>query len=269
MIRKYSAPRHLTAGCTRSAPAVRESACTLPSSVGSAFRSHVSHEGWWLLVGTHRPDSVSVHWSPECRLGYIIIRLDPAVRPCAVLPMGQQQLPLLPFHELAARHHGLIESIAEAYTAAACVCLDRHHHPPANIAIRSENSLTRARLDWQPADERTRGALNNQIDTTEGGAYACVIAALELCERLYAVRRAETGTGADYYVAPAGKGLDDLEDCFRLEISGTDRGNLAAVQRLLHRKVSQAKAGNSNLPALAGVIGFEVLSVLIEYVNHT
>jgi hypothetical protein len=130
------------------------------------------------------------------------------------------------------------------------------------------STQTKAILKWQPADERTRGALNNEIDTTEAGAYACVIAAVELSEGMFAVRRAETGTGADYYVAPAGKGLEDLEDCWRLEISGTDKGNAAAVKRLLQRKVLQAKVGNSNLPALAGVIGFELLSILIEYVER-
>jgi hypothetical protein len=181
--------------------------------------------------------------------------------------MEESALPLLPLENLASRHYGLIEPIANAYLAAARVCLDRHHRSPVHICITKANTDKKAALQWVPADERTRGALNNAIDTTEAGAYACIIAAVELSEGMFTVRRAETGTGADYYVAPAGKGLDDLEDCWRLEISGTDKGNATAVQRLLQRKVLQARIGNSNLPALAGVIGFEVLSILIEYVN--
>jgi hypothetical protein len=174
----------------------------------------------------------------------------------------------LPLHDLSARHHGLIKSIAGAYLDAARVCLDRHHQSPAHVRITTAAAETRAVIEWERADDRTRGALNNEIDTTEDGAYGCVIAAVELAEGMYAVRRAETGTGADYYVAPAGKGTEDLEDCWRLEISGTDRGNSASVERLLQRKVQQTRDGNSNLPAIAGVIGFEVLRILIEYVSE-
>jgi hypothetical protein len=174
----------------------------------------------------------------------------------------------LPLYDLSARHYGLIESIAGAYVDAARVCLDRHHESPAHIRIRTATAEQSAFVKWERADDRTRSSLNNEIDTTEAGAYACVIAAVELAEGLYAVRRAETGTGADYYVAPSGKGMEDLEDCWRLEVSGTDKGNNAAVERLLQRKVQQTRDGNSNLPALAGVIGFEVLRILIEYVNE-
>ena len=186
----------------------------------------------------------------------IIVRLHP-----------MEELPVLPLAQMANRHYGLIEPIAESYVAAARVCLDRHHQSPILIGIQNLTAEIRAKVQWDKADDRTRGALNNEIDTTEAGAYACIIAAVELSEGLFAVRRAETSTGADYYVAPAGKGLDDLEDCLRLEVSGTDRGNKTAVQRLLQRKVQQAREGNSNLPALAGVIGFEVLTILIEHVR--
>jgi hypothetical protein len=178
-----------------------------------------------------------------------------------------EELPLLPLAEMADRHYGLIAPIADGYVAAARVCLDRHHSSPVPVDIRNSTSVLQARIEWDKADDRTRGALNNEIDTTEAAAYACIIAAVELSEGLFAVRRAETSTGADYYVAPVGKGLEDLEDCFRLEVSGTDRGNRKAVQRLLQRKVNQARQGNSNLPALAGVIGFEVLTILIEHVK--
>jgi hypothetical protein len=185
------------------------------------------------------------------------------------MKMDQPSLPLLPVKGLAARHYGLIPCIAEGYEAAARVCLDRHHNSPVQVGINTESAEKAAKVEWERADERTCAALNNEIDTTEAGAYACVIAAVELSEGLYAVGRAETNTGADYYVAPPGKKtpVEDFEDCWRLEVSGTDRGNTAALSRLLRRKVQQTKDGNSNLPALAGVIGFEILSVLIQYVN--
>lgn len=175
---------------------------------------------------------------------------------------------VLPLYDLSARHYGLTKSIAVTYEAAACVCLDRHHMSPVSVTIRAAEVESSAMIVWEKADDRTRGALANRIDTTEMGAYGCIIAAVELTEGIYTVRRAETATGADYYVAPSGMGINDLEGCWRLEVSGTDRGNNAAVERLLRSKMNQTKEGNSNLPALAGVIGFEVLRILIEYVDE-
>ena len=182
--------------------------------------------------------------------------------------MDDTSLPLMPLHGLADRHYGLIPSIAGSFIDAARVCLDRHHTPPAQITITKESDEKTALVKWEPTDERTRGALANKDDATRDGAYGCIIAAVELSEGLYAVKRAETHTGADYYVAPAGKRIEDLEDCWRLEVSGTDKGTHSVVARRLREKVQQTKEGASNLPAIAGVIGFEVLSVLFEYVTE-
>ena len=181
--------------------------------------------------------------------------------------MSMEDAPL-PLHDLSARHYGLIEPIAGNCEAAARVCLDRHHSSPVHINIRAKAVERSATITWEKADDRTRGALNNRIDTTEMGAYGCVIAAVELTQGIYTVRRAETETGADYYVAPPGMGIEDLEGCFRLEVSGISKGSDKAVEHLLFSKMEQTKRGNSNLPAIAGVIGFEVLRILIEYVDE-
>ena len=77
------------------------------------------------------------------------------------------------------------------------------------------------------------------------------------------MRRAETRTGADYYVAPHGASADDLEDCLRLEVSGVDRGPESVVRKRLNDKLRQAAAGNSNLPALAGVVGFKARLIAV------
>lgn len=91
-----------------------------------------------------------------------------------------------------------------------------------------------------------------------------MIAAVEAGRQLYAVRRAETGTGADYYIGPMDADLDDdLENCFRLEVSGVDRGGEKEVRILLSEKVTQARKGKSSLPAIAGVVGFDANRVLI------
>jgi hypothetical protein len=181
--------------------------------------------------------------------------------------MDENTLPLIPIDDLADRHYGLTKNLAGTYNEAARVCLDRHHKPPARVTITKIFDQKTAIVRWEPTDDRTRGAWANRDDAKRDGAYGCIIASLELSEGLYAVHRAETKTGADYYVAPADKIIEDLEDWWRLEVSGLDKGNKSAVARRLREKVQQTKEGASNLPAIAGVIGFEILSVLIEYVK--
>lgn len=176
--------------------------------------------------------------------------------------------PTLPLENMSDRHPGLTPEIAACYHQAARVCLDRHHVAPTDFGLRQENEELVTQLNWEPADGRCRAAWANEIDTTEAGAYACSLAATELMRGLVAVRRAETGTGADYYVGAANRATDDLEDCYRLEVSGTDRGSTATVNRVLHQKVKQALAGNSNLPALAAVVGFRAQLILIQTVEE-
>ena len=77
-------------------------------------------------------------------------------------------------------------------------------------------------MAWEPPDERCRGAWANQDDATRDGAYACALAATELVLGLYAIHRAQTRTGADYYVAPLNHASEDLEGWYRLEVSGTN-----------------------------------------------
>ena len=165
--------------------------------------------------------------------------------------------PLLPIHDMAQRHTGLTKAVADSYSEAACVCLARHHRPPTDFDLDRSGTRTGATAVWQPPDARTRGAWANETDATEAGAYACVLAAVELTDGLVAVRRAETRTGVDYYVAPHDASADDLEDCLRLEVSGVDRGLEQVVRQRLSDKLRQAAAGNSNLPALVGVVGFK------------
>ena len=80
---------------------------------------------------------------------------------------------------------------------------------------------------------------------------------------MVAVRRAETKTGADYYIALQGGPMQDLEDCLRLEVSGVDAGPESTVNRRLKDKLAQAAAGSSNLPAMAGVVGFKAKLIML------
>ncbi len=169
----------------------------------------------------------------------------------------------LPIHNMAERHEGLTKAVAANYTEAACVCLDRHHVSPVEFEI-DDGAKTIATTEWPKPDERTKRAWANEIDATEAGAYACALAAVELTQGLVAVGRAETLTGADYYIGEPGKIFEDFEDCTRLEMSGMDRGDPKAVKQRLSQKVAQAERGKSNLPAMASVVCFNQRTILIS-----
>jgi len=79
---------------------------------------------------------------------------------------------------------------------------------------------------------------------------------------LVAVSRAETRTGADYYLGARDAVLEDLEASIRLEVSGTDEGGQSAINSRLKQKFEQANDGRSNLPAMASVVGFRALQVI-------
>jgi hypothetical protein len=168
---------------------------------------------------------------------------------------------------MAERHPGLTRPIAACYVEAALVCLDRHHISPMEFTVQNGSETVRTMVQWETTDERARSAWANDIDATEAGAYACALVALELTGGLVAIRRAETGTGADYYIGPSDQPFDDLERCLRLEVSGIDRGTAAAVARRLQPKIEQAAAGNSNLPAMAGVVGFRAQLIQLKVVE--
>ncbi len=176
-------------------------------------------------------------------------------------------IPRLPIENMHERHIGLTQVIAENYLEAARVCLDLNFSPPQEFELLNEDSEAKAIVDWEPTDERCKNAWANKDDATRDGAYACALAATELSLGMFAVRRAEKLTGADYYIAPNDWTGEDLEDCFRLEVSGTDLGNYE-VHRRLSAKINQAKAGKSNLPAIAAVVGFRVKLISIHKVEE-
>lgn len=171
-------------------------------------------------------------------------------------------------HFMEKRHRALTPSIAGMYKEAASVCLSRHHTSPVTVALSDNGAHSVAEINWVHPTSQVIDAYANKTDTTELGASGCVIAAIELLRGLFAVRRAETGTGSDYYIAPLGSGVDDLEDCLRLEISGLSDGDNKEVRRRLLQKVAQARDGNSSLPALAGVIGFSAKLLMIQDVGE-
>ena len=171
----------------------------------------------------------------------------------------------LPIDDMDQRHPGLTPPIAGSNLEAASVCLQRHHVPPERFDLRVGEKGSTVSVDWPQPNARVEKAWANETDATEAGACALVLAAVEQAEGLVAIGRAETMTGADYYVAREGSEPDDLEDCLRLEVSGVDRGSEASVKRRLSDKLAQAARGRSDLPALAGVAGFKARLIRLAH----
>jgi hypothetical protein len=178
------------------------------------------------------------------------------------MPLAQ-----LPLVDMADRHHGLTPQVAAHYYQAARVCLDRHYTSPTEFAIEDEEGTTQVEVVWAVTSDRERDAHANRDDATEAGGYLCVLAAAEVRDGLFAMRRVQVGGHADYYVAPAGTPRDDLEAFHRLEISGVDAGDRQAVARRMTAKVSQVK-GVGDFPALAGVIGFAAGVIMLRHVQE-
>jgi len=173
----------------------------------------------------------------------------------------------LMLQNLSERHPGLTPEVASFYCQAAAVCLSRHHAPPSEVAVSwGEVESVRA-VDWAVPDPRTVRAWANDIDATEMGAYGVSLAVVEAERGLVAIARAETLTGADYYVGPAGWDDSDLEGSFRLEVSGTDLGTMAIITQRLKGNVAQATRGHSDLPAIAAVVGFKERIVAVADVT--
>lgn len=170
-------------------------------------------------------------------------------------------------NNMANRHPGLTQAVADNYYEAASVCLDRHHVSPAKFIVQRDDDSKNAQVSWKDVNARTRDAWANETDATRDGAYACALAAVELVADLVAIRRAETLTGADYYVGQSGKSTNDLEGLQRLEVSGTDMGDGPAIASRLKSKVNQTVAGKSNLPALACVVGFNAARIVMQFVE--
>jgi hypothetical protein len=173
-------------------------------------------------------------------------------------------LPQLKIEGLHERHPGLTRALADSYAEAACVCWSRHHQPPLTVTLKHKNGDERRVVNFAPPDARMQRAHANEIDATETGAYGVALAAVEVVTGLVTVGRAETLTGADWYIAPNGTAIEDFENCVRLEVSGINAGGSTEISRRLSEKTAQAVRGKSNLPAMASVVGFKALEVAIS-----
>src|SRR5262249_50792556 len=104
---------------------------------------------------------------------------------------------------LSDRHLGVTSALASSYYEAACVCLDRHHISPQEVAVADNDSADVGVIAWEASDWRMRNAWAHKDDATEAGAYCLALASAEATRGLVAVARAQRRTGVDYYLGPA------------------------------------------------------------------
>lgn len=175
----------------------------------------------------------------------------------------------LRFLDLSTRHIGVSTAVGAAFAEAACVCLDRHHSSPVDFHLVDADKFNGlAQATWLTTDARAKSAWANNDDATRDGAYGIAIATIEVTRGLVAVGRAETRTGADYYLSFPGQPAEDFEKAFRLEVSGIDNCTQSLMETRLNQKVQQAVKGNSNLPAIAAVVGFSEVKVAATDVEN-
>ena len=169
----------------------------------------------------------------------------------------------LPIHDMASRHPGLTTGIASSLNEAARVCLSRHHDSPTGVDIHHGGDESTVSVDWQPPTTGEQRAFADSTRTTELGAEACALAAVELTTGLIAVERSRRGTGADYLVGDSEPDTDDAENLTRLEIAGRDSISPASLERLLDDKTRQVVEGHDDRPGFAAVVGFNPCAVRI------
>lgn len=168
----------------------------------------------------------------------------------------------------APRHPGVSAAVCESFSEAAEVCLARHHSPPqTQFDVTCVGKESVRSLRWSAPNETAQRSWGNRDDATRDGAYIVSLAVVEYELGMVALSRADTRTGADYYVAKTQSG--DLENAFRLEVSGVDEGGLADIRRRLRSKEEQAARGDSFLPAYASVVGFQEAAVLVNFVGDS
>ena len=193
----------------------------------------------------------------------LIVSRQELSRPEASAPLSD---PLPDLRDLHWRHPGVTVSLCESYAEAASVCLSRHHEPPVEIAMTKGPLVCRRELDWQPPKDRARRAWANRDEATRDGAYSLSLAGVEAEYGMVAIARADTGTGADYYVAPPGE-HEDLENAYRLEVSGIDQGGESDIRSRLQQKILQVRNGSAGGPALVAVVGFATRRIALKEVE--
>jgi hypothetical protein len=162
--------------------------------------------------------------------------------------------------QLYRRHSGITRSLSAAYEEAASVCLQTQA-PPTPFSIWCPNAMALRLLRWHVPSLRQQRAWANETDRIAAAAYGVALAAVESELGLVTVGRAQTLSGADYYVSRPDDD-DYLESAYRLEVSGTASAEVRRAQSRLQQKVRQV--AHPRDPSLACVVSFGTRRILIQ-----
>lgn len=183
---------------------------------------------------------------------------------------------VLPISDLHLRHEGVSAELAGTYYAATSVCLTRHHASPALVSYFVTGGETgEMSVEWEEPSATWVRSFANVDDTTRDAAYCVALAFVEAVRGLAAIRRAEGGSGADYYLVPLGTVVAadpdlDLEgdDVVRLEVSGINADTNSNMSTRLAKKVAQLGRGRSDVQGIAVVVGFRTPAIRSETASN-
>jgi hypothetical protein len=146
------------------------------------------------------------------------------------------------------RHPGVSPAVSDAFAEAAEVCLDRYHSPPETVVeVHWQDNLLLSTLLWSAPTVVAQRAWHNRDDATRDGAYIVSLAVIDAYLGFVAISRAETRTGADYYVARPE--AEDLENAFRVEFLALMPVTIERFGSACERKVGKRlAAGRIFLP---------------------
>ena len=157
------------------------------------------------------------------------------------------------------KHLGITKALSSTFEEAVAVCLEAIALPPTQFDLQTTDATTQRLLRWRAPTYRERRAWANATDCVEAAACGVALAAVEAALGLFAIERASTCSGADYYLAPTTG--DYLEDAIRLEVSGTASADLSRIHERMRKKLLQVQHPAD--PSLACVVSFGGRLILI------
>jgi hypothetical protein len=191
----------------------------------------------------------------------------PAVEGASVVSEREVTTQFPDFENLYERH-GLSHDSCNYMAVRARVALARHHASPKQLRVALDDESRQYTAHWRDVTVREKLSSGNTDNTTEFGAYCLALAAVEVEYGLVGIAETERKTGADYWVDAKPEADDDyLERAVRLEVSGTDGGNLDEIRRRLKSKMHQTTQGTVSGPAIAAVIGFLEATILLSDID--
>ena len=178
----------------------------------------------------------------------------------------RQELSLRNLHE---RHRALTVPLAGTYEEAASVCLQRHHTPPVDVILADNGSRSSASVNWVSL---TSGLAMLGITrpmrpgTAPMGVSSLGLRCCAACTRCGAPRPEQGPTTTSDRRDRASTTLKSVFDWKSRVLTTATRRRFSGASGT---KVRQARAGNSSLPAVAGIFGFSAKLLTVQDVPES